>query len=229
MVTLPSSNKSTHQSQSQQPTSSLLNRHIRSVILDVNSTNTDRIVAELVSWIGEPDPSLLEFVADTILENVTEQLNRHPSVLARFSYSLAVALPPCGGILQSRLQSQFLESVQFLANRRTAEQGSWPELVGLVGFVGELCIINVVSPTALLDVYVHHLSRQLDRSELELEALCVLLKVAGPRLWSDPHTSDAYTREMQSLQEIHDRGSISPLLSKKLAVSGPRVYLLHKD
>jgi hypothetical protein len=208
-----------------------LKRHIRSVISDVSSANTEKVAAELVSWIGpdrEPDPSLLEFVADTILEDVTEQLNRQPSALARLSYRLTVALPAYGGILQYRLQSQFLESAQFLANHRTAEQGSWPELVALVGFVGELCTAKVVLPTALLDIYVHHLSRQLNRSELELEAVCVLLKAAGSRLWNDPHTSEVLTREMQALQDIHDQSNVSPLLSKKLAVSNRKLSSPHK-
>lgn len=226
MVALSGSDNSSHKSQSQQPTSSLLHRRIRSVISDVNSGNADRIVAELVSWIGsdrEPDPSLLEFVADTVLEDVTERLNRQPSDLARFSYGLAVALPTYRGILQSRLQSQFLESAQFLANYRTAEEGSWPEIVALVGFVGELCAVTIISPTVLLDVYVHHLSWQLNRSELELEAVCTLFKAAGSRLWNDSYTSEVLTREMQSLQEIHDQGNISPLLSKKLGVSDPKI------
>ena len=232
MIAPSDSNKSSQQSGSQQPTSSLLYRRIRSLISDVNSTNTDRIVAEIVSWIGsdrEPDSSLLEYIADTLLEDVTERLNREPSDLARLSHRLAVALPTYCGILQSRLQSQFLESAQFLANHRTAGQGSWPELAALVGFVGELCAIKVISPTVLLDVYVHHLSRKLNRSELELEAVCALFKAAGPRLWNDPYTSEVLTREMQSLQETHDQGNISPLLSKKLAVSDPRVSLSHKD
>ena len=222
MVALSDSNASTHQSQPQQ-TSSLLNRRIRSVISDVNSTNTERIVAELVSWIGsdrEPDQSLLEFVADTVLEDATEWLNRQPSDLARLSQGLSVALPTYCGILQSRLQSQFLESVQFLANNKTAEQGSWPELVGLVEFAGELCAAKVVSPTVLLDIYLRRLSRQQNRSELELEAICALLKAAGPCLWNAPHTSEALVGEMQSLQELQDNGNVSPLLSKKLAVSG---------
>lgn len=226
MVALSDSDKSAHQSRPQQPTSSLLNRRIRSVIFDVNSTNTDRIAAELVSWIGpdrESDPHPLEFVADAVLETVTERVNRQSSDLARLSYILAVALPPYCGILLSRLQSQFLESTQFLANHRTAEEGSWPELVALVGFIGELCAIKVVSPTVVLDVYVHNLSRQLNRSELELEAMCMLLKAAGSRLWNDPYTSEILTRVMQSLQEIYDQGSLSPLLSKNLAVSDPEV------
>lgn len=232
MVELSDSNKSTHQSQPQQPTSSLLNRRIRSVISDVNSTNTERIAAELASWIGsdrDPDPSLLEFVADTVLEDGTEWLNRQSSDLARLSYRLSVALPTYGGILQSRLQSHFLESAQFLANHRTAEQGSWPELVALVGFVGELCTAKVVSPTVLLDVYVHHLSRQPNKSELELEAVCVLFKAAGCRLWNDPHTSEVLAREMQELQDIHDQAKVSPVLSKKLAVSDPKISPCHKD
>jgi len=226
MVTLSDSTQSLHQSQSQQPASSLLNRRIRSVISDLNSTNAERIAAELVSWIGsdrEPDPSLLEFVADTVLEDVTERLNRHPADFSRLSYRLTVVLPAFYGILQTRLQSQFLESTQFLANHRTAEQGSWPELVALVEFVGELCIAKVVSTTDLLDVYLHHLSKRSNKTELELEAVCVLLKSAGPRLWNDPHTTDIFAREMQTLQDIHDQGNVSPLLSKKLAVSSPKV------
>lgn len=226
MVALSDSTQSIHQPQSQQQTSSLLNRRIRSVISDVNSTNTERVAAELVSWIGsdrEPDPSLLEFVADTVLEDVTERLNRQPSDLARLSYRLAVALPTYSGILQSRLQSQFLETAQFLANHRTAEQGSWPELVALVEFIGELCIVKAVSTTDLLDIYLHHLSEQSNRTELELEAVCVLLKAAGPRLWNDPHTNEVLTGEMQTLQDIRDQDKVSPLLSKKLAVGTPDV------
>ena len=225
MVTLSDSTQSTHQPQSQQPTSSLLNRRIRSVISDANSTNTERVVAELVSWIGsdrEPDPSLSEFVADTVLEDVTERLNRHPVDLARLSYGLTVALPAYYGILQTRLQSQFLESTQFLANHRTAEQGSWPELVALVEFVGELCVLKVVSTADLLDIYLHHLSKRSNRSELELEAICVLLKSAGSRLWNDPHTTEAFAREMQTLQDMYDQGNASPLLSKRLAVSSSK-------
>ena len=232
MVALSDSTQSLQQSQSQQPTSSLLNRRIRSVISDVNSTNTERIAAELVSWIGsdrEPDPPLLEFVADTILEGVTERLNRHPADFARLSHRLSAALPTYFGILQTRLQSQFLESTQFLANHRTAEQGSWPELVALVEFVGELCVTEVVSTTDLLDVYLHNLSKRQNRSELELEATCVLLKSAGPRLWNDPHTTEVFAREMQTLQDIHDEGNLSPLLSKKLAVSSPKVTPSHRD
>lgn len=232
MVTLSDSTQSTHKFQSQQPTSSLLSRRIRSVISDVNSTNAEKIATELVSWIGpdrEPGAPLLEFVADTVLEDVTERSNRHPSDLARLSYRLAVALPAYGDILQSRLQSQFLESVQFLVNNRTAEQGSWPELVDLVGFVGELCAVNVVSSTALLDIYVHHLSKHSNRSELELEAVCVLLRAAGSRLWNDPHTSEVLEREMQTLQDIRDQGNVSLSLSKKLAVSNPQFSLPHKD
>lgn len=228
MVTLSDSNKCTHQSQSHHSTSSLLRRRIRSVISDVNPSNTERTIAELVSWIGsdpEPDLFLLEFIADTVLEDVTEQLNRQSSELAQFSYRLAVSLPTYHGILLSRLQSQFLESIQFAANHRTAEQGSWPELVALVGFAGELCSVEVVSPAVLLDVYVHHLSRQLSRSELELEAICALFKAAGPRLCDDPYAGEVLTRETQSLQDIHDQGNISPLLSKKLAVSCPQIPL----
>jgi hypothetical protein len=171
---------------------------------------------------------LLEFIADTLLEGVTERLNREQPDLARLSYRLAVALPAYCGILQSRLQSQFLESAQFLANHSTAEQGSWPELVALVGFVGELCAAKVISPTDLLDVYVHHLSRKSNRSELELEAACALFKAAGPHLWNDPYTSEVFVGEMQSLQEIHDQGNVSPLLLKKLAVSDPKSSLSHK-
>lgn len=226
MITPSDSNKSDHQSRSQQPTLSLLHRRIRSLISDVNSANTDRVVAELVSWIGsdrEPDSSILELITDTVLEDVTEQLNREPSDLARLSYRLAVALPTYCGILQSRLQSQFLESAQFLANNRVAEQGSWPEFTALVGFVGELCAVGVVSPADLLGVYVHHLSKKSDRSELELQAVCALFKAAGPRLWNDPFTSEVLTREMGSLQKIHDQGNVSPLLSKNLAVSDPKV------
>jgi len=229
MVALSDSNKSTHQSQPQQPTSSLLNRRIRSVISDVNSTNTERIAAELVSWVGsdrEPDQYLLEFVADTILEDVTESSNRQPSDLARLSYRLSAVLPTYGGILQSRLQSHFLESAQFLANHRTAEQGSWPELVALVGFVGELCAAKVISPAVLLDVYVDRLSRQPNRSELELEAICALLKAAGCRLWNDPHTSEVLAREMQGLQDIHDQASVSPL--SQLTVSNPKISSSHR-
>lgn len=199
---------------------------MRSVISDVNPSNTDRATTELVSWIGsdpEPDPSLLEFVADTILEGVTERLDRGSSELAYLSYRLAVSLPTYHGILLSRLQSQFLEGIQFVANHRTAEQGSWPELVALVGFAGELCAVEVVSPVVLLDVYVHHLSRQLNRSELELEAICALFEAAGSRLCNDPYAGEALTRETQSLQDIHDQGNISPLLSKKLAVSDPQI------
>ena len=232
MVTLSDSTQSTRQSQSQQPTSSLLNRRIRSVISDANSTNTERLTDELVFWIGsdrEPDPSLLEFVADAVLEDVTERLNRHPADLARLSCGLTVALPAYYGILQTRLQSHFLESTQFLANHKTAEQGSWPELVALVEFVGELCVVKVISTTDLLDVYLHQLSKQSNRSELELEATCVLLKSAGPRLWNDPHTIEVFAREMQALQDIHDQGSVSPLLSKKLAVSSPKVIPSHTD
>jgi len=231
MIAPSDSNKSDNKSRSQQQTSSLLHRRIRSLISDVNSTNTDRIVTELVSWIGsdrESDSPLLEFIADTLLEDVTERLSREPSDLARLSYRLVVALPAYCGILQSRLQSLFLEGAQYLSNHRTAEQGSWPELATLVGFVGELYAVKVISPTVMLDVYVRHLSRKLDRSELELEALCALLKAAGPRLWNDPYTSEVLTKEMQSLQEIHDRGNISPLLSKKLAVSDSKVFLSHK-
>ena len=231
MVTLSDSTQSTRQSQSQRPTSSLLNRRIRSAVSDVNSTNTERVAAELVSWIGsdrEPDPSLLGFLADAVLEDVTERLDRHPADLARLSYGLTVALPAYYGILQTRLQSQFLESTQFLANHRTAEQGSWPELVALVEFVGELCV-KVVPTTDLLDVYLHHLSKQSNRSELELEAACALLKSAGPRLWNDPHTIEAFSREMQALQDIHDQGNVSPLLSKKLAVSGPKITPSHTN
>lgn len=222
MVALSDPTKPSNQSQPQQPTSSLLIRRIRSVISDVNSTNTERIVSELVSWIGsnrEPDPSLLQFVADTVLEDVTERLNSQPSDLARLSYGLSAALPQYCRILQSRLESQFLESVQFLATHRTAEQGSWPELVALVGFVGELCSTGVVSATVLLDVYLHPLSRESNRSELELEAICALFNAAGHSLWNDPHTSEILTREMQTLQELHEQGKVSPLLSKKLAVS----------
>lgn len=226
MITPPDSNKSSHQPRSQQPTLSLLHRRIRSLISDVNSANTDRVVSELVSWIGSdrgPDSSVLELITDTLLEDVTERLNREPSVLARLSYRLAVALPTYCGILQSRLQSQFLESVQFLANHRAAEQGSWPEFTALVGFVGELCAVEVISPAVLLGVYVRHLSKKSNRSELELEAVCALFKVAGPRLWNDPSTSEVLTREMGSLQEIHDQGNVSLLLSKNLAVSDPKV------
>lgn len=232
MIAPSDSNESGHKSRSQQQTSSLLHRRIRSLISDVNSTNTDRIVTELVSWIGpnrEPDSSLLEFIADTLLEDVTERLNREPSDLARLSCRLAMALPTYCGILQSRLRSQFLEGAQFLANHRTAEQGSWPELAALIGFVGELYAFKVISPTVLLDVYVRHFSKKLDRSELELEAVCALFKAAGPRLWNDSYTSEVLTREMQSLQEIHDQGNISPLLSKKLAVSNSNGFLSHKD
>jgi len=232
MVALSNSNESAHQSESQQPTSSLLKRHIRTVISDVNSTNTDRIATELVSWIAsdrEPDPYLLEFVADTTLEDVTERLNRQPSDLARFSFRLTVALPSYCGILQSRLQSQFLESAQFLANHRTAEEGSWPELVALAGFVGELCAVKAISPMVLLDVYIYHLSRQLNRTELELEATCAMLKASGSRLWDDPYTSDALTREMQSLREVHDQSNVSSLLLKKLAVSDYKVSLSPGD
>lgn len=231
MVALSDSTNPIHQPQPQQATPSLLNRRIRSVICDINSSNTERVAAELLSWIGsdrEPDPSLLEFVADTVLEDVTERLNKQPSDLARLSHRLTVALPTYSEILQSRLQSQFLQSAQFLANHRTAEQGSWPELVGLVGFVGELCGFKVVSPTVLLDIYVHHLSKRIIRSELELEAVCALLKAAGSRLWNDPHTSEVLTREMQTLQDIHDQNSVSPLLSKKLAVSNPTVSPPHE-
>jgi hypothetical protein len=226
MVTLPDPNQCTHQSQPQHSTSSLLRRRIRSVISDVNPSNTDGVITELVSWIGsdpEPDPSLLDFVADTVLEHVAERLDRHPSELARFSYGLALSLPVYHGILLSRLQSQFLECIQFVASHRTAEQGSWPELVALVGFAGELCAVGVISPAVLLDVYVHHLSRQLSRSELELEAICALFEAAGSRLFNDPHTGEALSRETQSLQDIHDQGDVSPLLSKKLAVSDPQV------
>lgn len=232
MVTLSDSTQSTRQLQSQQPTPSLLNRRIRSVISDVNSTNTERVAAELVSWIGsdqEPDPSLVEFVADTVLEDVAERLNRHQVDLARLSYRLAVALPVYYGILQTRLQSQFLESTQFLANHKTAGQGSWPELVALAEFVGELCVVKVVSTTDVLDIYLHHLSKRSNRSELELEAACVLSKSAGPRLWNDPHTTEAFAREMQALQDIHDQGNVSPLLSKKLAVSSHKVILSHRN
>jgi len=231
MVTLSDPTRSIPQSQPQQPTSSLLNRRIRSVISDANPANTERIAAELVSWIGsdrEPNPSLLEFVADTVLEDVTERLNRHPSDLARLSHRLAVALPAFYGILQSRLQSQFLESTQFLANHRTAEQGSWPELVALVEFAGQLCVVQVVSTTDLLDIYLHHLSKRSNRSELELEAVCVLLESAGPRLWNDPHTIEVFTGEMQALQGVHDQCNISPLLSKKLAVSGSKIIPSHR-
>lgn len=226
MVALSDSNDSAHQSQPQQPTSSLLRRRIRSVISDVNSTNTDKTAADLASWIapdGELDSHLLEFVADTTLEDVTERLNRQPSDLARLSSRLTAAFPPYYGILQSQLQSQFLESAQFLASNRTAEQGTWPELVALAGFVGELCAVKVISPTALLDFYIHHLSRQLNRSELELETICALLKASGSRLWNDPYTSDAFTREMQSLQEIYEQGNVSLLSLKRLAVSDSKV------
>ena len=232
MVTLSDSTQSVHQSQSQQPPSSLLIRLIRSVISDVNSANTEGIAAELVSWIGsdrEPDPSLLEFVADTVLEHVTERLGGRPSGLARLSCRLAVALPAYCGILQTRLQSQFLESVQFLTNRRAAEQGSWSELIALVGFAGELCTVKVVSPAVLLDVYLHHLSKHSESSELELEAVCALLKAAGSRLWNDPQASEVLAKEMQALQDVHDRGNVSPLLSKKLAVSNLEAAPSHKD
>ena len=231
MIAPSDPNRSNHKSRLQKPTSSLLHRRICSLISDVNSTNADRVAAELVSWIQsdqEPGSSLLEFIVDTLLEDVTERLNREPSDLARFSYRLAVALPTYCGILQSRLQSQFLEGAQFLANNGTAEQGSWPELAALVGFVGELCAAKVISPTVLLDVYVRHLSRKLNRSELELEAICALFKAAGPRLWDDPCTSEVLTGEIQSLREIHDQGNVSPLLSKKLAVSDPKFSLFHK-
>lgn len=226
MVTLFDSPQSIHQPQSQQPTSSLLNRRVRSIISDLNSANISRIAAELVSWIGsdrEPDPSLLEFVVDTVLRDVTERLNGESSDLACLSYKLAVALPAYNGLLQSQLQSRFLEGAQFLANHRAAEQGSWPELVALVGFVGELCAANVISQTVLLDSYAHYLFKHSDRSELELEAICALLEAAGSRLWDDPHTSEVLTREMQALQEAHNQGNVSPLLSKKLAVSDPTV------
>lgn len=232
MVALSDSTQSIHQSRSQQPTSSLLNRRIRSVISDVNSANIERVAAELVSWIcsdREADPLLLEFVAGTILEDVTERLNRQPSDLARLSYRLAVALPTYCGILQSRLQSQFLEGVQFLVDHRAAEQGSWPELVALVGFVGELCAAKVVSPVVVLETYYHHLSNQSNRSELELEAVCALLKAAGPRLWNDPHTSEVLTQEVQTLQDIHAQGEVSPLLSKELAVSDPKIAPSNRD
>jgi len=228
MVALSDSIKSTSQSQPQPSTSSLLSRRIRSVISDVNSANAERVVAELVSWIGsdrEPDPSLLAFVADTVLEDVTERLNRNPSDLALLSYGMSAAIPAFREILESQLQSQFLESVQFLANHRTAEQGSWPELVTLVGFAGELCATKVIHPTTLLATYFHHLSRLSDRSELELEAICTLFKAAGSRLWNDPRTNEVLTREVQSLQEIHDQGKASSLLSKKIAVNGSRISL----
>lgn len=201
---------------------------MRSVISDVNPSNTDRVIAELVSWIGsdpEPDPSLSEFVADTVLEDVTERLDRRSSELAHFSYRLAVSLPAYHGILLSRLQSQFLESIQFVTNHRTAEQGSWPELVALVRFAGELCAVEAVSPAVLLDVYIHHLSRQSSRSELKLEAICALFKAAGSQLCNHPYAGEALTREMQSLQDIHDQGNVSPLLSKKLAVSDLQIHV----
>ena len=226
MVTLSGSNNSANQYQHQQPTSSLLlNRRIRSIIFDLNSANTERVVAELASWIGldqEPDPSLLEFVSDTVVEDITERLNKPSSDLARLSYGLSGALPTYSRILQTRLQSQFLESAQFLANHRTAEQGSWPELVALVAFVGELCSLMVIPPAVLLDVYLPYLSRGPDRSELELEAICALFKAAGTRLWNDPHTSEVLTREMEFLQGLHDQIKIPPFLSKKLDVSATR-------
>lgn len=221
MVALSDSDGLSTQSQPQQSTPLLLRRRVRSIMSEINSTNAERVVSELVPWIScsqPPDPSILECVADTVLEDITERKGRQPSDLAHFSYTLSVALPTYCGILQSRLQSQFLESAQFLASNRSAGEGSWPELVALVGFAGGLCTAKVIPPDVLLDIYFYQLSGQPDNSELELEAVCALFKVAGPCLWNDPRTSEVLTREMQLLQEILDGGTVSPLLLKKLMV-----------
>ncbi|KAF9652549.1 hypothetical protein BDM02DRAFT_2771353 [Thelephora ganbajun] len=172
------------------PPSQILTRRLRSLIANVEETTVESSAEQICGWINSSEDrggrfrGLLRLTAELVLGKAMERpcLDFH-HVLGRLCKILDTATD---GEYSKSLNSLWKEEIQaagveLLANDM-AKEGSWPECLALVAFVGELCNKALLRPDDLCSC-VGMLSNL--RSNLGLELACTLLEATGYALCRD--------------------------------------------